>query len=247
MRYILSICFIVSTVWAFGQNKQKLFISRDTISFSSGKRNHQFDEGDTLFTRSGYKFYCHQILKIGAGSGERGYFKYIFLVNSNNTDMSNVGSMFQSVDKYFLQGSRSFVSYQSNNSRLDITSTMSPTNSGREFVIVNLKASGSKKIGYSFSPVIAEPIDGGKKDKLRLGTERYYIDYENAVNSGELIYPDKQPANKNTSPIEVKIVQEKNENISIPDELAKMKKLYDSGAITKEEYDVAKKKLLDKL
>ncbi len=247
MKKVLSFFFTLITLWAFGQNSQRIYISRDTISFNSGKRNHQFDEGDTLFTKSGYKFYCHQVLKIGAGSGERGYFNYIFLVNANNTDMSSVGTLFTSVDKTFLQGSRSVVAIKSYNPRFDITASMPPTNSGKEFVVVNLKSSGSRKLGYSFTPVIAEPIDGWNRKKLRLGNERYYIDYENAVNSGELIYAGKQPTNKNNSPIEVKIVQEKNEKISIPDELAKLKKLYDSGAITKEEYDIAKKKLLDKL
>ena len=78
-------------------------------------------------------------------------------------------------------------------------------------------------------------------------SKRYYIDYENAVNSGELIYQGKQPINKNSTTVEVKLIQNKNESTSVADELAKLKKLFDAGAITKEEYDVAKKKLLDKL
>lgn len=80
-----------------------------------------------------------------------------------------------------------------------------------------------------------------------MASERYYIDYENAVNSGELKYQGKQPINKNSTSVEVKLIQEKNENISIADELVKLKKLFDVSAISKEEYDVAKKKLLDKL
>ena len=251
MRVILIFCLLVCSYWTFAQTKSQLWINGDTIYFRTGKRSHQFEEGDTLYTRSGYKFYCHQILKIGAGSGERGYFRYISLVNVNNTDMSNVGAMWQSVDKFFLQGSegtqgsKSFITYHSNNPRVDFTQTMTPSNSGREFVITNLKASGSKKVGYTFLPVIAEPI--GNSDKLKLGQERYYIDYENAVNSGELIYAGKQTVGKNPTSVEVKVVQEGSKSISIPDELAKLKKLYDSGALSKEEYDVAKKKLLDKL
>jgi hypothetical protein len=231
--------------------KSQLPPNRDSISFSSEKRNHEFDIGDTLYTSTGYKFYANQVLKIGAGSGEKGYFKYIFLVSANNTDMTYVGTFFQSVDKQILQGSSSAgLTIKTYNSNVDLTRFMSPTSAGKEYVIVNLKKTGSKNIGYSYSPVIAEPIDGifgNKKGKLKLGSERFYIDYENAVNSGELIYPSKQQNSKNQTSIEVKVIQEKNQGTSITDELAKLKKLYDSGAITKEEYEVGKKKLLDKL
>lgn len=263
MKIFYTFTLLICSILSFGQNKSQQSISRDSISFSPGKRNHQFDDGDTLYTRSDYKFYYHQVLKIGAGSGEKGYFKYIFLVNANNTDMSYVGTFMQSVDKQFLEGSSGHKlsiataltegprpTYKSYNSSFDLTSSMAPTSTGKEFVVVNLKKTGSKKIGYSYSPVIAEPTDGifgNKKGKLILAGERYYIDYENAVNSGELIYQGRQPINKNATSIEVKLVQEKSDGNSIIDELAKLKKLFDAGGITKEEYDIAKKKLLEKL
>lgn len=260
-KLIFCLCFLIASVTVKAKVKTNLYKSqlppnRDSISFSSEKRNHEFDIGDTLYTSSGYKFYANQVLKIGAGSGEKGYFKYIFLVSANNTDMTYVGTFFQSVDKQILQGSSStgLTSARSTiktyNSNVDLTRSMAPTSAGKEYVIVNLKKTGSKNIGYSYSPVIAEPIDGifgNKKGKLKLGSERFYIDYENAVNSGELIYPGKQQNNKNQTSIEVKVIQEKNQGTSITDELAKLKKLYDSGAITKEEYEAGKKKLLDKL
>ena len=265
MKIKFTIILLLSSFSIFAQNRSEIFLDRDSISFSSGKRKHQFDDGDTLYTRSGYKFYYHQVLKIGAGSGEKGYFKYIFLVSPSNTDMAYVGTgglLSQSPDKQFLQGSSGHKvnlatvldgpkpTYNSYNSSFDLTSSMPPTSSGKEFVVVNLKKTGSKNIGYSYSPVIAEPTDGifgNRKGKLLLTSKRYYIDYENAVNSGELIYQGKQPINKNSTTVEVKLIQNKNESTSVADELAKLKKLFDAGAITKEEYDVAKKKLLDKL
>ncbi len=264
MRITFTLILVVISSFIFSQTEKELALNRDSIYyFNSVKRMHQFDEGDTLYTTSGYKFYHHQVLKIGAGSGEKGYFKYIFLVSSSNTDMSYTGGFLQSIDKYFLYGSsgkkQSLVdvitegpkpTYKSYNSSFDLTSSMAPTSSGKQFVLVNLKRIGSKKTGYNYLPVIAEPTDGifgNRKGKWIFASERYYIDYENAVNSGELIYPAKQPINKNSTSIEVKLVQDKNTSISITDELAKLKKLLDSGAITKEEYSVAKKKLLDKL
>ena len=244
MRVNLIFCLLVSSFWTFAQDQS--LPTKDSVYIRPGKRHHQFEEGDTLYTKSGYKFYGHQILKIGSGSGEKGYFRYIFLVTANNTDMTYASNPFASTDGQLLQTARS-ITYSSYNSNVDITQSMSPSNSGKEFVVVNLKYSGSKRTGYNFSPVIAEPLDGFNRNKLTLANARYYINYENAVNSGELIYPGKQPIGKSPTSVEVKVVQENSKSISIPDELAKLKKLYDSGAISKEEYDVAKKKLLDKL
>lgn len=149
MKIKLTIILLALSFSIFGQNKSPFSINRDSIFFSAEKRKHQFDEGDTLYTSSGYKFYHHQVLKIGAGSGEKGYFKYIFLVDPSNTDMSYAEGVFQSIDKLFLQGSSVkgiTPTYQSYNSSFDLTSSMAPTSSGKEFVVTNLKKRAAKKL-----------------------------------------------------------------------------------------------------
>ena len=100
----------------------------------------------------------------------------------------------------------------------------------------------------SLKGVEIEPIDGlteSKRTTGTLGNNRYIVQYESALNSGELIYPGKTGKNSNAQTVEVKITQEKPTS-SLADELKKLKDLLDSGVLSKEEFDEAKKKLLSK-
>jgi hypothetical protein len=97
------------------------------------------------------------------------------------------------------------------------------TASGMEYKIVRIDKRGSKKMGFVFYPII------------NVGAIRFEVDVENAIKFGEIIVPEEfRPASTK-------------QNISTTDELRKLKDLYDSGVLTKEEYEVAKKKLLDKM
>jgi hypothetical protein len=72
---------------------------------------------------------------------------------------------------------------------------------------------------------------------------RYVIDIENAIEAKELDVPKEYAiAEKKPEAPSVTVKQE----ISVADELTKLKKLYDDGVLTKEEYEAQKKKLLDK-
>lgn len=86
---------------------------------------------------------------------------------------------------------------------------------------------GTKKTGF----YIAVKIKVGQPS-------RYIIDIENALEAKEVVIPSeyvkKEPAK-----------QTNGSNSSLADELKKLKDLFDAGAITKEEYDAAKKKLLE--
>jgi hypothetical protein len=97
------------------------------------------------------------------------------------------------------------------------------TSSGLEFKIVRIDKRGSKKNGYIYYPII------------NVGAIRFEIDVENAIKAGEIVVPDEFKPKSN---------QPQN---SIADELKKLKELYDSGGLTKEEYENAKKKLLEKM
>lgn len=94
--------------------------------------------------------------------------------------------------------------------------------SGYEYSVVRIDKRGNKKNGYMYYPIInAGPI-------------RYEIDLENAINAGEVIVPDEYKKSDGKAA----------DSKSLPDELKKLKDLLDSGALTQEEYDTAKKKLL---
>lgn len=100
---------------------------------------------------------------------------------------------------------------------------------GHKGKVVKIVARGNNKIGITYQPLIT------------FGSGRYEIDVDNAIASGEIIVPDEfKPKPKNAA-----TVVEMKQQLSVADELTKLKKLYDDGILTKEEYDAQKKKLLD--
>jgi hypothetical protein len=99
--------------------------------------------------------------------------------------------------------------------------------SGHLFRIKKIRKQGSDKRGYTYWLVLG----GGN-------IVNYECDIENAIASGEVVVPDEfKPKMSSTIVIS---------NISVSDELVKLKKLLDDGILTKEEYDTQKKKLLSK-
>lgn len=67
-------------------------------------------------------------------------------------------------------------------------------------------------------------------------TTRYYVELEDALDGGEIIAPAQYRNNPQA--------EGENKEISLSDKLKKWKDLLDSGAITQDEYNVQKKKLL---
>lgn len=220
--------------------------SKDTIVYVNTKgKKQQFYLGDTLFTKSGFKFYYGQPIKIGVGSGEKGYFKFIRLVNHNiiNPDFIDQVILVDSIANEFMEGLKNIEVDTTQKIEIDhelrienvkddtttfnpdekygdldkiindvslgllfhdsdTTKLMNPKISGKTFVVVNLLAIGTKESGYNFLPVIAEPINTLSINKKGLGAlkgSRYYIGYEEAVNEGEIILPNRQ--SKKLSPV----------------------------------------------
>ena len=92
-------------------------------------------------------------------------------------------------------------------------------------VVKKIVQHGNSKNGYTFYAII------GVDDIVN-----YESEVEDAIAAGEIVVPDKfkhSTDNGSAQPV------------SVADEIAKLKKLYDDGAITKEEYDAQKKKLLE--
>jgi hypothetical protein len=101
--------------------------------------------------------------------------------------------------------------------------------SNSTMVIKGFKNYGRKKTGYKFYIILG----GGN-------IVNYWCDITPAIDNGEVIVEgvnDKATLNKKNS---------SGSEISVADELAKLKKLYDDGTLTKDEYETQKKKLLDK-
>lgn len=98
---------------------------------------------------------------------------------------------------------------------------------GHLFHIKKFRKEGTKKTGYTYYIILG----GG-------GPVNYECDIENAIATGEIVVPDefKPKVTGSAAPVS-----------NPTDELKKLKDLYDSGALTKDEYDSAKKKILSKM
>jgi len=96
--------------------------------------------------------------------------------------------------------------------------------SGKTFEIFKIKVFRGRQV-----PVIKY---GNPKNKI-MG-QRWDIEIEGAITSGEINVPEQYRKEKPHTPA-----------ISRADELTKLKKLLDDGVLTKEEFEAEKKKILD--
>jgi hypothetical protein len=144
-----------------------------------------------------------------------------------------IGSMPDADFKFIRINSGSLFAYSSTtgyNGLANQANSFPRNQSGLTYKIKRFERRGNRKHGYVFYAII-----GG-------GLINYEMDVENAILSGELSVPDEFKTKPKTSITVVEVKQQ----ISVADELGKLKKLYDDGILSKEEFEVQKKKLLDK-
>ncbi|MFZ1369204.1 MAG: SHOCT domain-containing protein, partial [Ferruginibacter sp.] len=178
-------------------------------------------ENDTLTTTTGYKIYKGQILQLANGSSAAGYFKYIkFHVSlaKNNT--------------YSLQ-----------NSRLLVNRLRNYKNAGDDISIriqgIVTYADGKKEetdIIMDFEKAIAG--SGGLPAELTVPEA-----FKTSLPQTMVAESKKQPAaaepKKGKAADNIK-------DLLVADEIKKLFELYQAGALTKEEFETQKKKLLDR-
>lgn len=121
-----------------------------------------------------------------------------------------------------------FKSIGGNQARVNEVDALDRSWSGKQLKVVRIDKRGSKKHGFAYYPIV------------NVGATRFEVDIENAITSGEIKVPDEFLPKKD--PVSVVVKQE----VSIADEITKLKKLYDDGVLTKEEFEAQKKKLLEK-
>jgi len=135
--------------------------------------------------------------------------------------------------KFIRRNSNSLFSYYSTTgyqNQANAANAFPRSQAGLKYKIKTVEKRGNKKHGYVYYA------------KIGAGLINYEIDVENAISSGELNVPDEFKPKPKTTPVVVEVKQQ----ISVADELTKLKKLYDDGVLTKEEYEDQKKKLLEK-
>ena len=144
-----------------------------------------------------------------------------------------LGTMPDGSFKFVRISSKSVWSYSggANSNNLNTANALPPMFRGSTAEVHSIEKRGSRKFGYV------------RVLLLKIGAiQRYECDLENAVLSGEIeVAEEFKPKTKQ----QVIVVEQK--QTSVADELVKIKKLYDDGILTKEEYEAAKKKLLEKL
>lgn len=174
---------------------------------------------DTLYTTSGYTIYKGQVLHPGSGTSDAGYFKFIKFhpsMGKNNT--------------YILKGSSILVNKLKNYK-----------NSGSDENTIRIMGTAS--------------YTDGRKEEVDI-----IMNFERAIENfggqaAELIVPEEYtskrsepvtPAVKRSAPVEKTNVPDDLRKILVADEIKKLFDLYKSGAITKDEYELQKKKLLER-
>ncbi|MBN8665815.1 MAG: SHOCT domain-containing protein [Chitinophagales bacterium] len=135
------------------------------------------------------------------------------------------GTMPDGSFKYIKINSASLMSYYGNSpNAANSANALPPSFGGKNAEVARLELRGTRKTGYSPYAI------------LKLGMPmRYECDIDNAIAAGELIIPGYDPKGAGAP---------KAAPMSLADELKKLKELLDAGAITKEEYDAMKKKLI---
>jgi hypothetical protein len=112
----------------------------------------------------------------------------------------------------------------------DFEMTTAPNSyANKKFEILQLKETEDKLNGKEYYAIFIGELF------------RYKVDLANAIKYGEVIGINNIKFNQPNTP-GVKVIQPKQ---SVADELLKLKKLYDAGVLTKEEYEAQKKKLLE--
>lgn len=146
---------------------------------------------------------------------------------------TGTGAMPDGDFKFVRINSASFFRYSSTNGYNGLANQANSFprgNAGLQFKVVRIDKRGSKKNGFVYYPILGN------------GLVRYEVDIENAIAAGEIVVPDEFKPKQASTGGTVVVKQE----VSVADEIVKLKKLLDDGILTKEEFDAQKKKLLEK-
>ena len=114
-----------------------------------------------------------------------------------------------------------------NNTYANQSNALGRGNSHLKFEVLKIDKRGNKKHGFVYYPILK-------------GGVRYEVDIDNGIAVGEIEVPEEFRPKPKAVTVEAK------QNISVADELTKLKKLRDDSVLTEDEYQAQKKKLLDK-
>lgn len=189
---------------------------------SNAQNNQPRFENDTVTTSGGYKIYKGQTLQLSNGTLAAGYFNFIkfhqSLAKNNTYSLQNSMLLVSKLKNY------KYTSADNNSIRITGTLTYKDGKQEETDILINFERA-------------TEDYDG-QPSELNIPVE-----FKRKPGQQTAKPQTKQPAavepQKQTAPDELR-------KIMVADEIKKLFDLYKAGALTKEEYDAQKKKLLER-
>lgn len=201
--------------------KRLLFILLIVPLLSTAQNNLPRFENDTLYTSSGYNIYDGKVLYLANGTSEAGYFRFIkFHYGMRRTDT------------YILQNSTILVKKLRNykpsamenySIRIAGTATLKDNTKMEVDFIMDFEKATQSLAGQASELTIPEEFRNRQPTVVATETKKA---------------PTPDVEKKQAVPNDLK-------KMMVADEIKKLFDLYKAGALTKEEYEARKKKLLD--
>lgn len=190
--------------------------------FSTAQNNLPRFENDTLTTSGGYKIYKGQILQLANGTSAAGYFNFIkfhtSMAKNNTYTLQNSTLLVKTLKGYKYSGA--------DNNSIRIAGTVTYKDGRKE----------EADILMNFERAISGSDD--QPGELTV-PEEFKIKRTETVTAPIKKQPVPDETKKQTGPDDIK-------KLMVADEIKKLFDLYKTGALTKEEYEAQKKKLLER-
>lgn len=189
---------------------------------SAAQNNGPRFENDTLYTSGGYKIYKGQTLHLASGTLDAGYFAFIKfhpnLAKNNTYSLQNSTIVVGKLKNYKYSGP--------DNNSIRITGMLTYKDGKQEEtdIVMNFEKATQDNNGQAAELTVPEAF------------------------KGKPVVIVKEEVKKQVTPVETKKQEAPDDlrKLMVADEIKKLFDLYKAGALTKEEYEAQKKKLLDR-
>lgn len=188
-------------------------------------------ENDTLYTSGGYKIYKGQVLHFAAGTSDGGYFRFVkFHSNMFRNDTYTLQHGTMVVNKL-----RNFKGGDDANIRITGNAVFQNNSKAEVDIILNFEKAIQGTDGLAPELTVPEEFRAKRMQTALPQPAPKPVAAELKKEDGPIVAaePKKQPV-----PDDLK-------KLLVADEIKKLFDLYKAGALTKEEYEARKKKLLE--
>jgi Short C-terminal domain len=202
--------------------KKLLFLILLCPLLSTAQKTLPRFENDTLYTSGGYKIYKGQILQFANGTSAAGYFRFIKfhtgMVKNNTYILQNGTMLVKSLKGYKYAGP------ENNNIRIAGTATYTDGKKEEVDILMNFERVITGIDGLPGELTVPAEFITSQTETVKAETKKQAV-------------PAETPKETVTGDIK---------KLMVADEIKKLFDLYKAGALTKEEYEAQKKKLLER-